>query len=353
MVELSTGRNPHQLLVGLHDTHVEQQALLHLPAHLRLPASGRCPAQLLHQHPPPHYDAQYDFTRCLRNEQFIPVVIKGRELGRLMPSVDNTRRRKADVQTAKSIWMLAVLYMVSWTPYAIVSLIGQFGLEDSITPVTATIPAFLAKTCILFDPLLYGFSHPQFRKSFKQMVGTPMSTNTITRGSSHTPPTSYAKRRVTRNFSSESSLRSQKPTPTLSVRRDIESKLFFFFTKWFGTILLLVSIPGRLSCNSRGTPSSIRKHTAEDNTDRLNSFKEGALGSFNVKDGVNPHHPSDSNPVGSRSLRVVNETDAITQSDVSGDSCHGARDVMCIVSSHHPLVVKSSLCTTNHDGQPV
>ena len=71
---------------------------------------------------------------------------------------------------------LAVLCFTAWTPYAIVSLIGQFGPVDDederfeLSPIDTSIPAFLAKTAIVFDPLLYGFSHPQFRSSIRQIL---------------------------------------------------------------------------------------------------------------------------------------------------------------------------------------
>jgi hypothetical protein len=86
------------------------------------------------------------------------------------------RRRQTDVRTAMILLSLAILCFTAWTPYAIVSLIGQFGPVDEeegrfeLSPLATSIPAFLAKTAIVFDPLLYGFSHPQFRSSIRQIL---------------------------------------------------------------------------------------------------------------------------------------------------------------------------------------
>ncbi|KAI9552890.1 arthropsin3 [Daphnia sinensis] len=85
------------------------------------------------------------------------------------------RRRQTDVRTAMILLSLAMLCYTAWTPYAIVSLIGQFGPVDEdgrfeLSPMATSIPAFLAKTAIVFDPLLYGFSHPQFRSSVRQIL---------------------------------------------------------------------------------------------------------------------------------------------------------------------------------------
>ncbi len=95
-------------------------------------------------------------------------------MNRLMLTTNSKKRKQTDVRTAQIILMLTILYLTAWTPYAIVSMIGQFGpeLEDGqsfLGPIATTIPAFLAKTAVLIDPIVYGFSHPQFRFHFAIM----------------------------------------------------------------------------------------------------------------------------------------------------------------------------------------
>ena len=85
------------------------------------------------------------------------------------------RRRQTEVWTAMLILWLVLLYLTAWTPYAVVSLIGQFGpLDDDgqvqwLSPLTTSIPAFFAKTAIVLNPLVYGFCHPQFRRILRQL----------------------------------------------------------------------------------------------------------------------------------------------------------------------------------------
>ncbi|XP_057381023.2 uncharacterized protein LOC130703611 [Daphnia carinata] len=116
------------------------------------------------------------------------IVRSSREMTRLIMTSDGKssfskttmsfrkRRRQTDVRTALIILSLALLCFTAWTPYAIVSLIGQFGPLDEngepkkLSPMATAIPAFLAKTAIVFDPLVYGFSHPQFRSSVRQIL---------------------------------------------------------------------------------------------------------------------------------------------------------------------------------------
>ncbi|KAI9552860.1 arthropsin4 [Daphnia sinensis] len=115
------------------------------------------------------------------------ILRSSREITRLITTSDGTtsfskstvsfrkRRRQTDVRAALIILSLAILCFTAWTPYTIVSLIGQFGPvgEDGqlkLSPMVTSIPAFLAKTAIVFDPLVYGFSSPQFRFSVRQIL---------------------------------------------------------------------------------------------------------------------------------------------------------------------------------------
>ena len=85
------------------------------------------------------------------------------------------RRKQKDVRTALIILSLALLYVTAWTPYAVVSLIGQFGPVDDdgrmrLSPLTVSIPAFFAKSVIALNPLFYVFTHPQFCSSVRILL---------------------------------------------------------------------------------------------------------------------------------------------------------------------------------------
>jgi hypothetical protein len=47
--------------------------------------------------------------------------------------------------------MLVAMFLVSWTPYSVVTLIGQFGPPGVVTPFVAALPAYFAKV----NSLLY------------------------------------------------------------------------------------------------------------------------------------------------------------------------------------------------------
>ena len=80
-------------------------------------------------------------------------------------------RRQTEMKTAQIVVTLILVYLTAWTPYAIVTLIGQFGSEDSqLSPMATAIPAYFAKTAVVMDPLVYGFSHPHFRTSMRHFM---------------------------------------------------------------------------------------------------------------------------------------------------------------------------------------
>jgi hypothetical protein len=65
-----------------------------------------------------------------------------------------------------------VLFLVSWTPYSILSLIGQFGDASLVTPWSATLSALFAKASVVYNPIIYGLSHPHFRSSIKTYLSS-------------------------------------------------------------------------------------------------------------------------------------------------------------------------------------
>ncbi|XP_054278962.1 melanopsin-A-like [Macrosteles quadrilineatus] len=73
-------------------------------------------------------------------------------------------------RTAEIILVLVVLFLISWTPYALVTLVAQFGDQKLITPWVAALPAFFAKASVVYNPIVYGLSHPHFRSAARRFL---------------------------------------------------------------------------------------------------------------------------------------------------------------------------------------
>ncbi|XP_015793307.1 opsin, ultraviolet-sensitive-like [Tetranychus urticae] len=62
---------------------------------------------------------------------------------------------------------LITLWMITWTPYAVVSLIGIIN-PLLLTPTMAMLPAMFAKTSAVMDPFVYGYLHPRIKFEVKK-----------------------------------------------------------------------------------------------------------------------------------------------------------------------------------------
>ena len=52
---------------------------------------------------------------------------------------------------------------MSWTPYAVVSFYGAFIASDDIAPIAGTIPAYFAKSSMVWSTLFYVFTNRKMK----------------------------------------------------------------------------------------------------------------------------------------------------------------------------------------------
>ena len=60
-----------------------------------------------------------------------------------------------ELETAKAIALMVGLYCVSWLPYTVVAMIGTYGDQSQITPLTSVIPGIFAKASTVYNPIVY------------------------------------------------------------------------------------------------------------------------------------------------------------------------------------------------------
>lgn len=77
--------------------------------------------------------------------------------------------RKKVVFTA---FILMASFFAAWTPYAAVSFYSAFFNPEHISPLAATIPSILAKSSLLFNPIVYFFRYKKFRKGVFHLFKT-------------------------------------------------------------------------------------------------------------------------------------------------------------------------------------
>lgn len=78
-------------------------------------------------------------------------------------SNQDTQKASVEVRIAKACITVCFLFVASWTPYAVLALIGAFGDQALLTPGVTMIPACTCKFVACLDPYVYAISHPRYR----------------------------------------------------------------------------------------------------------------------------------------------------------------------------------------------
>ncbi|XP_068222976.1 uncharacterized protein [Palaemon carinicauda] len=79
-------------------------------------------------------------------------------------------RKKVEVKLAKVASGIIALWVLAWTPYSIVALLGIFNQRHLITPIVSMIPAIFCKAAACLDPYVYALSHPRFKAEIKKRI---------------------------------------------------------------------------------------------------------------------------------------------------------------------------------------
>lgn len=80
-------------------------------------------------------------------------------------------QRKIEIKLAKISFFLITVWTISWTPYAIIALLGIFTDRSMLTPMTSMLPALFCKMASISDPFIYGLSNRQFKSELlKRLV---------------------------------------------------------------------------------------------------------------------------------------------------------------------------------------
>nr|ALB48841.1 UV opsin [Lucidota atra] len=85
-------------------------------------------------------------------------------------SNQSMQSQSVEIKIAKVAIMVCFLFVASWTPYAILALIGAFGDQSLLTPGVTMIPALACKFVACLDPYVYALSHPRYRMELQRRL---------------------------------------------------------------------------------------------------------------------------------------------------------------------------------------
>ncbi|XP_014243083.1 opsin, ultraviolet-sensitive [Cimex lectularius] len=80
----------------------------------------------------------------------------------------NMQQTSTEIRIAKAAITICFLFVTSWTPYAVLALIGAFGNQNLLTPGVTMIPACACKAVACIDPYVYAISHPKYRQELNK-----------------------------------------------------------------------------------------------------------------------------------------------------------------------------------------
>ncbi|KAM9381790.1 melanopsin-like [Phaethornis superciliosus] len=118
-----------------------------------------------------------------------------RRTGRDVQKLGSCSRKSYVSQSIKNEWKLAkiafvviIVFVLSWSPYACVTLIAWAGRGNTLTPYSKSVPAIIAKASAIYNPIIYAIIHPRYRKTIHNSVPClrfliRISKNDVLRGS--------------------------------------------------------------------------------------------------------------------------------------------------------------------------
>ncbi|XP_050801439.1 melanopsin-like [Gopherus flavomarginatus] len=77
---------------------------------------------------------------------------------------------KNEWKLAKIAFVVIVVFVLSWSPYACVTMIAWAGHGNTLTPYSKSVPAVIAKASAIYNPIIYAIIHPRYRKTICSAV---------------------------------------------------------------------------------------------------------------------------------------------------------------------------------------
>ncbi|KAK4295836.1 hypothetical protein Pmani_031628 [Petrolisthes manimaculis] len=87
----------------------------------------------------------------------------------LRSNVD-ANKQSAEIRIAKVAVSNVFLWLLTWTPYAAVVLMGLFGDQNKMTPLVSALPGLMCKTASVYNPMMFAISHPKFRLALQEVA---------------------------------------------------------------------------------------------------------------------------------------------------------------------------------------
>ncbi|XP_007557791.2 pinopsin-like [Poecilia formosa] len=113
------------------------------------------------------------FVFCL----LLPLLLMFFCYGRILLAIKGVTRQAAGFNKSQAegrilLMVVAMVtgYLLCWTPYGVVAMLASFGRPGAVPPAAALIPALLAKTSTVLNPVICVLLNNQFSRCFLDMI---------------------------------------------------------------------------------------------------------------------------------------------------------------------------------------
>ncbi|KAL9974592.1 hypothetical protein ACROYT_G011645 [Oculina patagonica] len=79
-------------------------------------------------------------------------------------------RRKSQIRIVRTIAMAIAAFVLSWSPYCLVSIIATIRGTNTLTRGEAEVPELLAKASVIYNPIVYTVMNDRFRATLLHIV---------------------------------------------------------------------------------------------------------------------------------------------------------------------------------------
>ncbi|XP_060917731.1 opsin 4xa [Labrus mixtus] len=77
---------------------------------------------------------------------------------------------KTEWKLAKIAFVVIIVFVLSWSPYACVTLIAWAGYGSILNPYSKAVPAVIAKASAIYNPFIYAIIHSKYRDTLAERV---------------------------------------------------------------------------------------------------------------------------------------------------------------------------------------
>ncbi|XP_035808512.2 opsin 4xa isoform X1 [Amphiprion ocellaris] len=77
---------------------------------------------------------------------------------------------KTEWKLAKIAFVVIIVFVLSWSPYACVTLIAWAGYGSVLNPYSKAVPAVIAKASAIYNPFIYAIIHSKYRDTLAEKV---------------------------------------------------------------------------------------------------------------------------------------------------------------------------------------